>query len=126
MKQLLGICAGLLLTLTAVLGAFHLFYDYEYHKIRPLCGEWHSTLDDTRLKIELIGDMFFLTLTRYDAERERDRSEIHIMRYKECIYYTAYDGRRVDLFYTPPADALLLVPGGAFRRTLKLKDDNEQ
>ena len=52
MKQLLWICAGLLLTFTAVLGAFHLFYDYEYHKIRPLCGEWHSTLDDTRLVIE--------------------------------------------------------------------------
>ena len=90
MKQLLWICAGILLTFTAMLGAFHLFYDYEYHKIRPLCGEWHSTLDDTRLKIELIGDTFFLTLIRYDAERERDRSEIHIMRYKECIYCLLY------------------------------------
>mgnify|MGYP000835722676 FL=1 len=49
MKQLLGICAGLLLALAAVLGAFYLFYDYEYHKIRPLCGEWHSTLDDLSL-----------------------------------------------------------------------------
>ena len=39
MKQLLGICAGLLLALAAVLGAFLLFYDYEYHKIRPLCGD---------------------------------------------------------------------------------------
>ena len=38
MKQLLGICAGLLLTLAAVLGAFRLFYDYEYQKIGPLCG----------------------------------------------------------------------------------------
>ena len=36
MKQLLEICAGILLTLAAVLGAFHLFYDYEYHKIDPL------------------------------------------------------------------------------------------
>ena len=125
MKQLLRICAGILLALTAGLGAFLFFYDYEYHKIRPLCGEWHSTLDDTRLKIELIGDTFLLTLTRDDAEREHDRSEIHIMRYKECIYYTAYDGRRVDLFYTPPADALLLVPGGAFKRILKYKN-NEQ
>ncbi len=26
-------CAGILLALAAVLGAFHLFYDYEYHKI---------------------------------------------------------------------------------------------
>ena len=38
MKQLLGICAGLLLTLAAVLGVFLLFYDYEYHKIRPLAN----------------------------------------------------------------------------------------
>ncbi len=29
------ICAGILLTFTAVLGAFRLFYDYEYRKIRP-------------------------------------------------------------------------------------------
>lgn len=35
MKQLLGICAGLLLTLATVLGAFHLFYDYEYRKSVP-------------------------------------------------------------------------------------------
>ena len=38
MKQLLWICAGILLTFTAMLGAFHLFCDYEYHKIGPLCG----------------------------------------------------------------------------------------
>ena len=49
MKQLLGICVGLLLTLAAVLGAFH-------------------------------------------------------------------------LFYTPTADTLLLVPGGAFKRISNLKD----
>ena len=36
-----------------------------------------------------------------------------------------YGGRRVDLFYTPSADALLLVPGGAFKRTSK-SQDNEQ
>ena len=98
MKQLLGICAGLLLALAAVLGAFYLFYDYEYRKIRPLCGEWHSTLDDTRLVIE------------------------PCLYYKDCVYYTTYGGRRVDLFYTPAADALLLVPGGTFKRTSNLKD----
>lgn len=113
MKQLLWICAGILLTFTAVLGAFHLFYDYEYHKIRPLCGEWHSTLDDTRLVIEPCSDKFRITLTH------RGTSETHLLHYKVCVYYTAYDGRRVDLFYTPPADALLLVPGGAFKRTSK-------
>ena len=35
MKPILWICASILLTLAAVLGAFHLFYDYEYQKIRP-------------------------------------------------------------------------------------------
>ena len=67
MKQLLWICAGILLTFTAMLGAFHLFYDYEYHKIGPLCGAWHSTLDDTRLIIELCGDEFRIILTHCGA-----------------------------------------------------------
>ena len=106
MKQLLWICAGILLTLAAVLGAFRLFYDYEYRKIRPLCGEWHSTLDDTRLVIEPCGDKFRITI-------------------KDCVYYTTYGGHRVDLFYTPTADTLLLVPGGAFKRISK-PQDNEQ
>ena len=101
MKQLLWICAGILLTFTAVLGAFHLFYDYEYRKIRPC------------------GDKFRITITR------RGTSETHALHYKDCVYYTAYGGRRIDLFYTPPADALLLVPGDAFKRTSKLKN-NEQ
>ncbi|CUQ93220.1 MAG: hypothetical protein BHV63_00230 [Alistipes sp. 56_11] len=116
MKQLLWICAGILLTFTAVLGAFHLFYNYEYRKIRPLCGTWHSTLDDTRLAIAPCGEKFRITITR------RGTSETHLLYYKDCVYYTAYGGRRIDLFYTPPADALLLVPGGAFKRISNLKD----
>ena len=55
----------------------------------------------------------------------RGTSETHALHYKDCVYYTAYGGRRIDLFYTPPADALLLVPGDAFKRTSKLKN-NEQ
>ena len=116
MKPILWICAGILLTLAAVLGAFRLFYDYEYHKIRPLCGEWRSTRDDTRLVIAPCGDEFRITLMR------RGTSETHVLHYRNCIHYTTYGGRRVDLFYTPAADALLLVPGGAFKRTSKLKD----
>ena len=42
----------------------------------------------------------------------------------DCVYFAAYGGRRVDLFYTPSADALLLVPG-TLKRTSNLKD-NEQ
>ena len=119
------ICAGILLTFTAMLGAFHLFYDYEYHKIGPLCGAWHSTLDDTRLIIELCGDEFRIILTHCGAGTGRSTSETHVLHYKDCVYYTAYGGCRVDLFYTPPADALLLVPGDAFKRTSK-SQDNEQ
>lgn len=119
MKQLLRICAGILLALAATLGAFRLFYDYEYHKIRPLCGEWHSTLDDTWLVIAPCGDEFRITLTRCGAGTGRSTSETHVLHYRDCIHYTTYGGRRVDLFYTPAADALLLVPGGTFERTSK-------
>lgn len=126
MKQLLWICAGILLALVAVLGAFHLFYDYEYQKIGPLCGAWHSTCDDTRLVIEPCGDEFRIILMHCGAGTGRSTSETHVLHYKDCIHYTAYGGCRVDLFYTPSADALFLVPGGAFKRTSKPKDDNEQ
>ena len=119
MKQLLWICAGILLTFTAVLGAFRLFYDYEYRKIRPLCGAWHSTLDDSRLVIEPCGDEFRIILTHCGAGTGRSTSETHVLHYKDCVYYTDFGGRRVDLFYTPSADELLLVPGGAFKRTSK-------
>lgn len=122
MKQLLWICAGILLALVAVLGAFHLFYDYEYHKIDPLCGAWQSTLDNTQLTIEPCGEKFRITLTRHGAGMGRSTSETHLLHYKDCVYYTAYGGRRVDLFYTPSADTLLLVPGGAFKRISNLKD----
>ena len=122
MKQLLWICAGLLLTLAAVLGAFHLLYDYENHKIDPLCGTWHSTLDDTRLVIEPCGEIFRITLIHYDTVKRLSRTERHDLHYKDCVYYTAYGGRRIDLFYTPSADALLLVPGGAYKRISNLKD----
>ena len=96
---------------------FHLFYDYEYHK-NPSVGAEHGIrrLDDTRLVIEPCGDKFRITITR------RGTSETHLLHYKDCVYYTTYGGHRVDLFYTPTADTLLLVPGGAFKRTSKLKD----
>lgn len=113
MKQLLWICAGILLTLAAVLGAFRLFYDYEYRKIRPLCGEWHSTLDDTRLVIEPCGDKFRITITH------RSTSETHLLYYKDCVYYTAYGGCRVDLFYTPPGRCTAPHAGRRFQTNLK-------
>lgn len=66
--------------------------------------------------IEPCGDKFRIAITR------RGASETHVLHYKDCVYYRAYGGRRIDLFYTSPADALLLVPGGAFKRISNLKD----
>ena len=87
-----------------------------------MCGEWRSTLDDTRLVIAPCGDEFRITLMHCGAGTGRSTSETHVLHYRNCVHYTTYGGRRVDLFYTPAADALLLVPGGAFKRTSKLKD----
>lgn len=48
------------------------------------------------------------------------------LRYNSCLYYRDDGGRRVDLFYTPRKDALLLVPGGSYERTTKLEKRHGQ
>lgn len=63
MKHILWSCVRLLLALLALLGGFRLFYDFEYHKIRPLCGEWRSTLNDTRLEIDHRDDGFWIRIS---------------------------------------------------------------
>lgn len=118
MKQILWSCTGLLLALLALLGGFRLFYDFEYHKIRPLCGEWRSTLNDTRLEIDHQDDGFWIRIHRYDPRTGRESFEMHPMKYASCIHYTTYGGARVDLFHTPGSDLLLVIPGGIFKRDL--------
>ena len=101
MKQILWSCVGLLLALLALLGGFRLFYDFEYHKIRPLCGEWRST-----------------RIHRYDTRTGRESFERHPLKYASCIHYEDYGRARVDLFHTPGSDLLLVIPGGIFKRDL--------
>lgn len=103
MKQILWSCAGLLLALLALLGGFRLFYDFEYHKIRPLCGEWRSTRNDTRLEINHTDDGFWIRIHRYDPRTGRESFEMHPLKYASCIHYTTYGGARVDLFHPPLA-----------------------
>ena len=94
MKQILWSCVGLLLALLTLLGGFRLFYDFEYHKIRPLCGEWRSTLDDTRLEIDHRDDGFRIRIHRYDPRTGRESFERHPLKYASCIHYTTYGGVR--------------------------------
>ena len=124
MKQILWSCAGLLLALLALLGGFRLFYDFEYHKIRPLCGEWCSTLNDTRLEIVHQDDGFWIRIHRCDPRTGRESFEMHPMKYASCIHYTTYGGARVDLFHTPGSDLLLVIPGGIFKRDLSNLQNN--
>ena len=113
MKQILWSCAGLLLVLLALLGGFRLFYDFKYHKIRPLCGEWRSTLDNTRLEINHTDDGFWIRIHRCDPQTDRES-----LKYASCIHYEDYGRARVDLFHTPGSDLLLVIPGGIFKRDL--------
>ena len=124
MKQILWSCAGLLLALLALSGGFRLFYDFEYHKIRPLCGEWRSTLDDTRLEIDHRDDGFRIRIHRYDPRTGRESFERHPLKYASCIHYTTYGGARVDLFHTPGSDLLLVIPEGIFKRDLSNLQNN--
>lgn len=124
MKQILWSCVGLLLALLTLLGGFRFFNDSEYHKIRPLCGEWHSTRNDTRLEIDHRDDGFWIHIHRYDPRTGRESFEMHPLKYASCIHYTTYGGARVDLFHTPGSDLLLVIPGGIFKRDLSNLQNN--
>ena len=116
MKQLLLIAGTAILLVAAPFVLWHLTDDPLERRGAPLLGEWRSTRDDAHLVIEPHGEGFRIALTRYDLRDGYRHRETHALRYKTCIYFTTYDGRHVDLFYTLSADALLLMPGGAFRR----------
>lgn len=116
MKRLLLIAGAAILLVAAPFILWRLTDDPLERRVAPLLGEWRSTRDDAYLVIEPHGEGFRIALTHYDLRDGYRHRETHALRYKTCIYYTTYDERRVDLFYTPSADALLLVPGGAFRR----------
>lgn len=85
-------------------------------KITPIFGTWRSTMDRrTILDIHVDEDACLITI-HHTAKGLHHRHTYHL-HYKACIHYFDDAGRRVDLFYTTTADALLLMPGGTYRRT---------
>lgn len=113
MKQLLLTAGTAILLVAAPFILWHLTDDPLERRVAPLLGEWRSTRDG-RICISF----------RIDEQQGRiairhpgvSRDSVYALGYDICLHYTDRDGQRVDIFYTPSADALLLMPGGAFRR----------
>ncbi|MCD8034308.1 MAG: DUF3876 domain-containing protein [Alistipes sp.] len=121
MKHLLWIAATAVLALAVPLLLWRLADDPLAWKTEPLLGEWLSTFDgQSRLDIRIAEEGASITVYRAGDGFRRGRT--YPLHHDTCLHYTDGNGRRVDLFYTPPADALLLVPGGAFKRISNLKD----
>lgn len=114
MKQLLLIAGTAILLVAAPFVLWHLTDDPLERRVAPLLGEWRSTRDGRiRISFRIDEQGGCIAIRRPGARR----TTVHALGYDTCLHFTDRDGRRVDLFYTPSADALLLVPGGAFRRT---------
>lgn len=110
MKKLLKTLAVALALLAAPFVVWRLCDDPERRKIEPLVGWWRATAHDgALLRIFPAEEGYRITVRRPDGPR---RGRTYRLRYAFCIHYTDDAGARVDLFYTPAADALLLMPGG--------------
>lgn len=114
MKRLLPIAGAAILLVAAPFVLWHLMDDPLERRVAPLLGEWRSTRDGRiRISFRIDEQQGCIAIRRPEARR----TTVHALGYDTCLHFTDRDGRRVDIFYTPSADALLLVPGGAFRRT---------
>lgn len=110
MTKLLKILLAAIAVILAPFVVWHLCDNPERRKIEPLVGEWHATsADSTRLRIFPAEDGYRITILRPGDLR---CGRTYRLRYRFCVYYTDSAGRRTDLFYTPSADVLLLMPGG--------------
>lgn len=90
-------------------------------KITPIVGTWRSTMDRrTMLDIHVDEDAYLITI--HHTAKGLHHKRTYRLHYKACIHYFDDAGRRIDLFYTPVADALLLTPGGTYRRTSNTQD----
>ena len=90
----------------------------EYRKTERLdavCGVWIAADNRSTLRIERYGRKHLIVVKRLDG-RGRIREACHELFYRGCIGYRNASGRRVDLFTTPRKDALLMIPGGSYRR----------
>lgn len=118
MKKLLKILLAAIAVIVVPFVVWKLCDNPERRKIEPLVGEWRSTgTDAIRLTVSKGNDGYLITVRRPNYVRSGRTYRLH---YKFCIHYTDDTGRRTDLFYTPSADALLLMPGGrTFTRITK-------
>lgn len=114
MKQLLLIAGTAILLVATPFVLWRLTDDPLERRVAPLLGEWRSTRDGRiRISFRIDEQQGRIAIRRPGARR----ASVHTLGYDTCLHFTDHDGQRVDIFYTSSADTLLLVPGGAFRRT---------
>lgn len=118
MTRLLKILLAAVAVIVAPFVVWRLCDNPERRKIEQLVGEWRATgTEDLRLRIFSVEEGYRITVLRPEGPR---RGRTYRLRYRFCIHYMDDAGRRTDLFYTPSADALLLMPGGrTFTRITK-------
>lgn len=113
MKSLLLIAAAIILFLALPLIVWRLVYDPLERHVAPLAGNWLSTHDHStilRIRIDETGGS--ITIGRGTVYRE----STYPLRFEGCLYYVDSSGKRIDMFYAPKADVLLLMPGGTYQR----------
>ncbi len=110
MTKLLKILLAAIAVIAAPFVVWRLCDDPDRRKIEPLVGEWRTTATDgMQLRIFPAEEGYRITVLHSDGPH---RGRTYRLRYEFCIHYTDDAGRRTDLFYTPSADVLLLMPGG--------------
>lgn len=110
MKKLLIIMFVAIVFLPAPFVVWRLCDNPESRKIEPLIGKWRTTaIDGVHLRIFSAQKEYRITVLRPDDSRRGHTYRLH---YDFCIHYMDDAGRRTDIFYTPAADAMLLMPGG--------------
>ena len=121
MKKLLKTLTVALALVAAPFVVWQLCDDPERRKIEPLVGEWRATATDgMRLRIFPAEEGYRITVLRPEGSL---RCRTYRLRYDFGIHYTDDAGASVDLFYTPSADALLLMPGGkTFTRIIESRN----
>lgn len=124
MKKLLKTLAVALALVAAPFVVWRLCDDPERRKIEPLVGHWRATATDgMQLRILPAEEGYRITVLHSDGPH---RGRTYRLRYEFCIHYTDDAGRRIDLFYTPSADVLLLMPGGkTFTRIIESRNHEQ-
>ena len=124
MKKLLKTLTVAWALIAAPFVVWRLCDDPERRKIGPLVGEWRATATDgMQLRIFPAEEGYRITVLHSDGPR---RGRTYRLRYEFCIHYTDDAGARVDLFYTPSADVLLLMPGDkTFTRIIESRNHEQ-